>query len=94
MGSYNLRGIRDQILLHFGIRDQNLGLKIGIDDEKYLAGYGPVIVKWSGSCLYSLLNFIHFQMNALTFPWVIEEISIAPMHDYVRRVNFTNKPRL
>ena len=64
-------------MLHFGIRDQNLGLKIGIGDEKiYLAGYDPVIVEWSESCLYSLLNFIHFHMNALTFPWLIEEISI------------------
>ena len=24
----------------------------------------------------------------------VKEYGIAPMHDYVRRVNFTNKPRL
>ena len=35
------------------------------------------ILLWSGvEPVYSLLNLIHFHMNALTFPWEIEEILI------------------
>ena len=41
-----------------------------------------LIVEWSGAFLYSFLNLIHFHMNALTFPWVIEEILRANFCKY------------
>ena len=34
------------------------------------------------------------RQRALWYVMVFLEWSIAPMHDYVRRVNFTDKPRL
>ena len=35
-----------------------------------------------------------FWIMLITLKICQEQTLIAPMHDYVRRVNFTNKPRL
>ena len=53
-----------------------------------------LIVKVFDLQTFSCVQLTNFWVSLIMFDYQTQSKSIAPMHDYVRRVNFTNKPRL
>ena len=52
------------------------------------------IVKVFDLQTFGCVQLTNFWVSLIMFDYQTQSKSIAPMHDYVRRVNFTNKPRL